>query len=360
MLCVLRRSAFRRTSASSKSPPPFHAMRPSPENRPAPRRHPVQRLSPHAATALSLTALFCWSLALWQPLARVEKLGRANHGRLLDLGANFRSDGQALLGLLADALVVVLPSLLFLLLPVIALSRLLGGTFPGRSLAFRTCAFAKQWAMPEVFVLSILVAFLKIDDLAHASVASGFYFLVAATLLLTYLLQRVPLPEPAHPKSHTASLALLVSACIFLVPANVLPIMVVATPRGSTPSTLLTGVANLAEHGLWGIAAIVFIASILVPFGKVGGLIWLLRMSEKRVHSPQGIRLHRILEYVGRWSMLDIFLIGALAGLIDFRPLASVEPGPAAPAFAAAVILTALAVRQFDSRSLLARPDLAP
>lgn len=331
-------------------------MRHPPENRPAPRRRSVQRLSPHAATALSLTALFCWALALWQPLARVEKLGRVNHGRLLELGANFRSDQQALLGLLADILVVALPSLLFLILPVIALSRLLGGTFPGRSLAFRACAFAKQWAMPEVFVLSILVAFLKIDDLANASAASGFYFLVAATLLLTYLLQRVPLPEPAHPKSHTAALALLVSACIFLIPANILPMMVVSTPRGSTSSTLLTGVANLADHGLWGIAAIVFIASILVPFGKIGGLIWLLRISKRRIHSPQGVRVHRVLEYVGRWSMLDIFLIGTLAGLVDFRPLASIEPGPAAPAFAAAVILTALAVRRFDSHSLLLDP----
>lgn len=346
-------------------------MTPSPSKRQRPRRTPTRRLSRHAAAALSLAALLCWGLALWLPLARVEKLGLVKQGRLLELGKSFRGDEQVLLGLLVEALAIALPCALFLLLPTIALARLLDGAVPGSSLALRACAFAKQWAMPEVFALSLLVAFLKLGSLANASIASGFYFLLAAVLLLTFLLQGVPLPQTRPRKNHASAGAFLAAACILLVPANILPIMTVATPRGSTDSTLIGGVANLAGNGLWGIAAIVFVASILVPFAKIGGLLWLLRLSRRprpalsrgieqqpaplpSVSSPRPspLQTHRILDFVGRWSMLDVFLIGVLASLIDFGRLASIQPGPAVPAFAAAVVLTMLAFQRFDVWSL--------
>lgn len=321
---------------------------------------PYRRASSHLQAALSFTALICWLLALYLPLARVEKLGIVNYGRLLQLGQSFRSNDQLLTGILVDLFAIALPSLLLALLPAITLARLAKRSFPAQAYAQRACSYAKLWAMPEVFALSILIAFIKLGSLAHASISTGFYFLAATVLLLTYLLSQVHLP--AHParKSNRAAGSFLLSACLLLIPANILPIMTVVTPGGARQSTILQGVANLASHGLWAIAAIVFFASILVPFGKIGGLLWLLRLSRSHSGSAHALQTYGILDFIGRWSMLDIFLIGVLAGLVDFGVLASIRPGPAAPAFAAAVILTIVAVERFDPKSLPipTRPNL--
>lgn len=297
-----------------------------------------------ALLPLSLAALICWLFALHFPLATVNKLGIQNTGYLLDTGNAFRSNGQQLLGVASDLLAIVFPSLLFALLPV--------ATSPPstrfRGVALRIVSFSKTWAMPEVFALAILVAFIKLGSLANSSIAPGFYFLIAAIFLLTFILQKLRLSESHHWKSRTTACAYLTAATVLLIPALFLPIMLVQTPGNASQSTLLAGIVDLARHGLWGIASIVFIASILVPIGKLGSLLWLLSLSPSKAATPLARKTYRFIDFIGRWSMLDIFLIGFLASLIDFGTLASIRPGPAAPAFAAAVILTVLAVERFE------------
>ncbi len=221
-----------------------------------------------------------------------------------------------------------------------------------QSQSSKLLAVAKTWAMPEVFCLSILIAFIKLEGVASASIAPGFYFLLASVLLMTYLLQRLPIPESSHHKNRKSAIAYLTAACILLIPANTLPIMTISTVQGTSNSTILSGVAELARHGAWGIATIVFIASILVPFGKIGGLGWLLLNSKNQTNQSFKNKLYRTIDFIGRWSMLDIFLIGVLTSLIEFGTLASISPGPAAPAFAAAVILTVIAVERFQHETL--------
>lgn len=293
---------------------------------------------------LATAATICWGFALCLPLAKVEKLGISNSSSLLSIGSTFRNDNQIFLGLTVDLLVLVFPSLLFFTLPIA--STPLNTRF--NKPALRLLSIGKTWAMPEVFVLSLLVAFIKLGSLADASISAGFYFLLASVFLLTLLLQRLDIPEPPHRKNRTTAISFLIAACLLLIPANALPIMEVSTPTGTTSSTILSGVSDLASHGLWGIAAIVFIASILVPFGKLGGLGWLLFFSQRNPDPIFQKKLYRIIDFIGRWSMLDIFLIGILASLIEFGDFASIAPGPAAPAFAAAVILTVIAVERFQ------------
>lgn len=303
------------------------------------------------AFPLSIASLVCWGFAIYFPLAEVKKLGLANASYLASIGSTFRSSDQLLLGILADTLILVVPTLLFLVLPIAAAP----GSPPLRARCLRLLANAKSWAMPDVFALSILVAFVKLGSLANASITVGFYFLLASVFLLIYLLQALPLPAAVHLKSRTSSIACLISASLLIVPANVLPIMELSTLRGESNRTIIGGVSDLASHGLWGIAAIVFAASILVPFGKLGSLSWLLFFSNQSHDPAFRDKLYRVIDFIGRWSMLDIFLIGALAGLVDFGSLSSITPGPAAPAFAASVILTIIAVERFDPRANLLR-----
>ncbi len=155
-----------------------------------------------------------------------------------------------------------------------------------------------------------------------------------------------------RPNSLTRTWALLITAAILYIPANLLPIMTVNSLGQGDPSTIMAGVIQLVQHGMYPIAAVVFIASILVPTFKLVG-IGLLLFSVQR-HQPlsarQRIVMYRFIEFIGRWSMLDIFVIAILVAVVNFGRLASVEANLGAAAFASVVILTMLAAVTFDPR----------
>ena len=155
-----------------------------------------------------------------------------------------------------------------------------------------------------------------------------------------------------RPNSLIRTWALLITAAILYIPANLLPIMTVNSLGQGDPSTIMSGVIQLVQHGMFPIAAVVFIASILVPTFKLVG-IGLLLFSVQR-HQPlsaqQRIVMYRFIEFIGRWSMLDIFVIAILVALVNFGRLASIEANLGAAAFASVVILTMLAAVTFDPR----------
>ena len=135
-----------------------------------------------------------------------------------------------------------------------------------------------------------------------------------------------------------------------MVPANFLPVLNTVTPGSVRTDTIFSGIMGLWNDGMWGIAAIVFTASILIPLLKLVGLAALL-FSVRR-GAPQRrkrlTRLYAALDFIGRWSMLDVFLVGFLAGIVQFGAFANVEPRAGIIAFASVVVLTVLATEAFD------------
>ena len=167
-----------------------------------------------------------------------------------------------------------------------------------------------------------------------------------------------PCPRCGHwlhwrkPFSVQRTWACLLAAAVLYVPANVLPVMQTTQAFRSSDHTLLGGIAELWQDGAYGLSLIVFIASIVVPLLKIGALA-LLAWSVQ--HAPQWRRAERarifaMVEAVGHWSMLDVYVVVLLAGMVRFAALASAEPGPGLLAFAAVVVLTMLAAHSFDSR----------
>lgn len=154
------------------------------------------------------------------------------------------------------------------------------------------------------------------------------------------------------PSSVARCWALLIAATALYVPANLLPVTVTTSLLDTQSDTILSGIAYLWQEGSWLLAALVFVASILVPLFKLLFLSLLLISVQRRSsRSPQGrTRVYRALEFVGRWSMLDIYVITWLAALVQMKSLATITPGPGAMAFAAVVVLTMLATRSFDPR----------
>ncbi|KPA89983.1 MULTISPECIES: paraquat-inducible protein A [Pseudomonas] len=158
--------------------------------------------------------------------------------------------------------------------------------------------------------------------------------------------------HPRRPNSLMRTWALLLTSAILYIPANMLPIMTVSSLGKGDPDTIMSGVITLVQHGMFPIAAVVFVASILVPTFKLVG-IGLLLFSVQR-HQPlsarQRIIMYRFIEFIGRWSMLDIFVIAILVAIVNFGRIASVEANLGAVAFASVVILTMLAAITFDPR----------
>ncbi len=260
------------------------------------------------------------------------------------------------------------------------------------------------WGMLEVFMLGILVAVVKLADMAGIVMGAGVYcfgaliFVVAAAsssmdigLFWERIAPSPPAPngnqikketlischschflskrttyranhgycprcgEPLHLRkveSLSRTWALVLAAAILYIPANVLPVMLTVSMGSEQSDTILSGVFYLLVEGMWPLAAVIFLASIFVPLLKLVVLIYLLLSVQFKStrHAKDRTLLYRIIESVGRWSMVDIYVVTILVALVNMGSLATVEAQAGAIAFAAVVVLTMLATLSFDPR----------
>ena len=146
--------------------------------------------------------------------------------------------------------------------------------------------------------------------------------------------------------------AFVIAAMICYIPANVLPVLNTTTATGTDSDTILQGVILLWSPTGWPLSLIVLFASIMIPSAKIAALAYLLVTSQRGSieNNEQRIRMYRMVEFIGRWSMVDVFVDTFTAALIQLQPLMSVEPGPGLIFFAAVVVFTMLAVEAFDPR----------
>lgn len=253
------------------------------------------------------------------------------------------------------------------------------------------------WSMAAVLILAILVAIVKISDMAQLQIGPGLAGFFALSFMLSGLarwdaralwreaedagmvpvsghqgtgavcgacgcVQAPPVSERClrcHAPLRQARYgdaaqvwALLLAAAIFYIPANTLPIMRVQTLLGTSNHTILGGVIELWRMGSWDLALIVFVASVLVPVTKLLALSFLLLRDR-----PDGVRaqrqrtrLYAVVEFVGQWSMLDVFVVVLMVAMANFPGLSRIDVGPAALNFGAVVVLTMWAAMRYDPR----------
>jgi len=283
-----------------------------------------------------------------------------------------------------------------------------GRTPAGLNVIMRMLNFVNPWGMVEVFMLGVLVALVKLTHFASVIPGLALWSFGVLTLLLAAtaasfdvhdvwarvcpmgrgggsggempavastgtllschvcgLLSRAPWTGVAYhcprcsaelhfrkPDSVSRSWALLIAACIMYVPANLLPIMETGSLFGSQDDTILSGVIYLWHSGSWDLALVVFIASIMVPLLKLIALTLLLVSVQRRSVRllVQRTKLYRMVELIGRWSMLDVYVVTILAALVQIGSLATIKAGPGAIAFGAVVVLTMFAAMEFDPR----------
>jgi paraquat-inducible protein A len=179
-----------------------------------------------------------------------------------------------------------------------------------------------------------------------------------------------PISETHCSRCHTAlssrvknsvqiSLSLLITAALLYIPANIYPIMSTELLGDKTESTIIGGVILFLEHESYFIAAVIFIASIIVPIAKMFalGLLCYSATRTDKIKQYELTQLYRITEFIGKWSMVDVFVVAILVALIQLGGIMSIKVGFAATAFASVVILTMISAHQFDTRLLWDRVD---
>lgn len=161
------------------------------------------------------------------------------------------------------------------------------------------------------------------------------------------------------PSSIESTLALMGAAAALYIPSHLLPIMTVVELGVTTRHTIIGGMMSFWESGAYPIAIVIFTASILIPLLKMAALAWLCMAATGKSHpSPEKLgRVYFVTELLGRWSMIDIFVVGIMVSVVQLGNYMTVTPGPGALAFAGVVVLTMFAAMRFEPRLLWDRLD---
>ncbi len=352
--------------------------------------------------ALAVAGMILFLVANMFIFMTFEMEGREQANSLVSGSIEFWRAGYWELALLVFLSSVFLPFCSLALMLYLLVPLRLGITPVWAARVLRWVVSLRPWAMMEVYMLGALVAIVKLTDFADITLEPGFYAFVALILVLSAtnaalhpeaLWQRVsagratgqeavdaqtvvgchacghvlPGNLEAHgqncprcdaamhhrkPESLTRTWAVLIAAAIFYVPANIYPIMTVISFGQGTPDTILSGVIHLIEANQWPIAILVFFASVFVPILKIGILGFLLISVQigSNWRPRERTAAYRVTEFIGRWSMIDIFMISILVALVKLDAVATIEAGPGAVAFAAVVILTMVSAMSFDPR----------
>jgi len=343
------------------------------------------RFGPDAPLAFATAGLIFLIPAVLLPFVGASELGDKRISLLLT-GVSSLWDGQlralATLVLLCGAF---LPFTLLIVLITLYGPEGFGRRTVGEQRLVRAAKILSRWSFPEVQVLAVLVGVVKLGSLVHLDLGPGFwcYCGMAVSLLAAVHGFKYSWPDPAEvavarprrsggenaplrcfgSEARSTCAALSIAAVFLLAPANLFPVLTTATSGNNRTDTIYSGAMALGQQGLWSLAAIVFTASILIPALKLAGLTCLLLSSAEKdsARARKLTRLYSTLAFIGRWSMLDVFLGAFLVGLVRFGEFATVRARGGLVAFAAVVILTVLATESFDPREIwLARFRTSP
>ena len=357
--------------------------------------------------ALTMAGLVLFVLANSYPFLSFDMQGQVTQTTLFTGVKQLTEQGKAEVAAVVLFTSILAPGLQLLLLLIVLLPLKLGGRLsPGFPTLFRWFKTLAPWGMMDVFMIGILVSVVKLTDMATIVPGTSLFAFVLLIFVLAaaqaaldpdVVWERVPLPPSLRrlprpgervlgcdvcelavpeqvaprdqkgrlrcprctdvlhrrkPQSLQRTWALVIAACVFYVPANLFPVMAVTSLGKTQADTIFSGVVFLLHHGMWPLAAIVFIASIFVPMLKLLILLFLLISVQRRSHwRPRDrTRLYRITEAIGRWSMVDVYVVTILVALVRLGNLASIEAQAGAVFFCAVVIITMFAAMSFDPR----------
>ena len=309
-----------------------------------------------------MTGLVLLGLANVYPVMTFHVAGATQSNHIFTGVQGLISQGYAPLAVLVFFSAILAPALSLVLASYVLSARCLGLVWPGDFRLWRVVEWLAPWNLVPVFAVACLVAVVRLDLLGTVSWQQGAFFVVLLSACILALEQireglgqasDARLRQSADPRlRRQRALALVATGAVLYPFANLLPVMTMSVPGEKAALTVWGGVMELYQVGLWPAAFIVFLASMCVPFFKLFALGWLLWMDGKTDFRRGRTRLFRVLETIGTWSMVDIFLLSILVAVGQLGSLASVETEPGALFFAAVLVCTLFAAGQYDVRMI--------
>jgi paraquat-inducible protein A len=349
----------------------------------------------NSALGYALASLLLLLPPFLSPLMTLTSFG-VSRGDWLPSGVRAMwNDGFLSLATLVFLFSIVIP-LLYLSLLIFVLLRLRAGATRSLGSIFRYAGLLRPWLMIEVFLVGCCVAYTRLEQVGTVRIGAGGWCLMGACVAWLILALKLDArsvwaalpPAPTgrvgsdsitcgtceylaeasrentrcprcgarlharKPDSIQRTTALVIAGYLLYVPANLLPVLSIVQFGREQPNTILGGVLELIQNRLWPLAIVVFTASIVVPLMKLLGLTLMLVLTHLRSDRwlRMRTRLFRLIDLIGRWSNIDLFMISLLVAMVQFGALTTVRPEPGAVAFAAVVVTTMFASRCFDSR----------
>jgi paraquat-inducible protein A len=321
--------------------------------------------SNQSAFCFALAALLLFVPANLWPILAVTTFGRVHSYTVLSGALALWQGTMWPLAIPVALASVALPAGLILVLLALSGARQLRvGTDALRPWR-RLCDVLRAWAIVDVYLLAIFVTVVKLAELTDAALALGSGLFFAMVVCLTLALRSLDAEaadlapgsdlgpdgssRPA-PGSATRTFALALGALILFVPANVFPTLTVTFHGSTQTATVFGGVVDLWQGGMWPLAIIVVCASLLIPFFKIIGLMFLTLTQGRPTDRHARTRLYLFIAQIGRWSMLDVYVISLIVAVLHFGLLAQARAEIGSLAFVSVVLVTLLAARSFDPR----------
>ncbi|MDE2319988.1 MAG: paraquat-inducible protein A [Rhodospirillales bacterium] len=357
----------------------------------------MRRLNINFPLACAIAGLFFYTFALIAPLLEVEDFGRFALAHLETGPVRLMNAGWKAMGILIFAVTLIAPGLKLGIITITLLG--IDTRFPKRTLRalFRWYPSLSPWAMIDVYLLGFLVAYTRLSGMFTVRIDTALYALIGLMVTMAAmdssldqetvwrslddtekstctieasasscqtcglvnhtpgnnLCRRCDTPlYPRKPASISKTWAYIIAAAFLYIPANVYPFMNITRLARTQPYTIMGGIIELLKLDLWPLALLVFFASITIPLLKLIGLAYML-VSTQRGHTnllQTRTKAYRVLDFIGRWSMIDIFMVSILVALVHFGQFANVSANIGSICFAAVVVLTIFAVDAFDPR----------
>jgi len=362
-----------------------------------------QRESAIRPILYAISALFMLVLTNLFPFVGMDAAGSHRDMDFLDTSAVLLSENYPWLAILVWLFIQAIPA--FCMLAIVYLKLGMYIRLPALVQTARLLYALKPWSMVDIFLIGLIVSFVKL--LTHFEISLGMSFWAFCMFCLLHLRtfqvvdrhelwsRIAPAPQPVQgkiagetglsqqlkvcncctalveleqptcsrcgtkvrqriPASIQKTLALLFTATILYIPANFLPMMETVSLGDSIESTIISGIILMWQDGAYPVAIVVLLASVVIPVLKIAVMFWLcylttLPLSERSQH---GTWVYPVVDWIGRWSMVDVLVVAILAALVRFDALVGVYPGMGTFVFACVVIITMLAAMSFDPRLL--------
>ena len=314
------------------------------------------------ALALGLTGIVLLVLANVFPIMTFDVAGAEQSNHIITGVRGLIEQNYAPIGALVFFSVILAPALYLLLGCYVLTARALGQVWPFDFQLYRVIEWLAPWNLVPVFAVACLVAVVRLDLLGTVTWKTGAVFVVLLSfccLLLEQLRESAGQESDARLRPQTdprirrqRAVALVAAGAVLYPFANLLPVMTMSVTGEVAALTVWGGVMELYHVGLWPAAVIVFLASMCVPFLKLVSLAWLLWMDGKPDFRVGRTKLFRVLETIGTWSMVDIFLLSVLVAVGQLGTLASVQTEPGALFFAVVLVCTIFAAANYDVRMI--------